>query len=231
MPESAAADATKLRLSTKHPPNAVMAHHHPITASWRKRHSLFTPKWMTNKALKHHNACACQRILGASGMQGEVAVATEKATFGAGCFWGVEARFSEMSGVLETAVGYEGGSLSNPSYRDVCTDRTGHAEAVELIYDPKRISYDALLDAFFSLHDPTQVNKQGPDWGTQYRSVIFAHDPQQKREAEAKIAELNASGVFRRPVATTIEPASTFWKAEEYHQKYLEKRNLVSCHI
>jgi peptide-methionine (S)-S-oxide reductase len=164
-------------------------------------------------------------------MQGAVEVATEKATFAAGCFWGVEARFSEMSGVLETSVGYEGGSLSNPTYKDVCTDQTGHAEVVEVTFDPRRISYDALLDAFFSLHDPTQVNKQGPDWGTQYRSAIFAHDAYQQHEAEAKIAELNASGVFRKPVATVVEPASTFWKAEEYHQKYLEKRNLVSCHI
>ena len=164
-------------------------------------------------------------------MQGEVAVAIEKATFAAGCFWGVEARFSEMSGVLETAVGYEGGSLSNPTYKDVCTDSTGHAEAVEVTFDSRRISYDALLDAFFSLHDPTQVNRQGPDWGTQYRSAIFTHGAQQQHEAEAKIAELNASGVYRKPVATVIEPASTFWKAEEYHQKYLEKRNLVSCHI
>lgn len=158
-------------------------------------------------------------------------MATEKATFGAGCFWGIEARFSEMSGVLRTAVGYEGGSISHPTYKDVCTDATGHAEVVELTYDPARVSYDQLLDAFFSLHDPTQVNRQGPDWGKQYRSAVFAHTDQQRLEAGAKIAELNASGVFRKPVATVIEPASTFWKAEEYHQKYLEKRNLVSCHI
>lgn len=164
-------------------------------------------------------------------MQGVVDVVTEKATFGAGCFWGVEARFDELPGVLETVVGYEGGTLEGPTYKDVCTDRTGHAEVVEVCYDPSRVSYDSLLDTFFSLHDPTQLNRQGPDWGTQYRSSIFAHTEQQRVEAEEKIAELNASGVFRKPVATVVEPASTFWKAEEYHQKYLEKRGMVTCHI
>lgn len=158
-------------------------------------------------------------------------MATEKATFGAGCFWGVEARFDEIPGVLQTVVGYEGGTLSNPTYKDVCTDSTGHAEVVEVTFDPSRITYDSLLDTFFSLHDPTQLNRQGPDWGTQYRSTVFAHSEVQRREAEEKIAELNASGAFRRPVATAVEPASTFWKAEEYHQKYLEKRNMVACHI
>lgn len=155
----------------------------------------------------------------------------EKATFGAGCFWGVEMRFGEMAGVLGTAVGYEGGSLNHPTYKDVCTDRTGHAEVVEVSYNPAQVSFDALLDAFFSLHDPTQVDRQGPDWGTQYRSTIFVHNEEQKRSAEAKILELNASGVFRKPIATVIEPAATFWKAEEYHQKYLEKRGMASCHI
>jgi len=158
-------------------------------------------------------------------------VQTEKATFGAGCFWGVEARFGEIPGVLETAVGYEGGSLNQPTYKDVCTDRTGHAEVVELVFNPAQVSFESLLDAFFSLHDPTQLNRQGPDWGTQYRSAVFAHSDAQKKTAEAKIAELNASGIFRKPIATTIEPATTFWKAEEYHQKYLEKRGMVSCHI
>ena len=155
----------------------------------------------------------------------------ETAVFGAGCFWGVEARFAEIPGVLETAVGYEGGNVPNPTYKDVCTDRTGHAEVVQVRFDPARVSYEALLDAFFSLHDPTQLNRQGPDWGTQYRSAIFVEGEEQRRMAEAKIAELNASGVFRKPIATTIEPASTFWRGEEYHQKYLEKRGMVSCHI
>ena len=158
-------------------------------------------------------------------------MATEKATFGAGCFWGVEARFAEMNGVLETAVGYEGGSLDHPTYKEVCTDRTGHAEVVQVVFDPSVTNFDALLDAFFALHDATQVNRQGPDWGSQYRSVVFAENEEQARLAKLKIAELNASGTFRKPIATVIEPATTFWKAEEYHQKYLEKRGMISCHI
>jgi peptide-methionine (S)-S-oxide reductase len=158
-------------------------------------------------------------------------VATEKATFGAGCFWGVEARFQEIPGVLETAVGYEGGELKNPTYKDVCTDTTGHAEVVEVTYDPSRVTFETLLDAFFALHDPTQLNRQGPDWGTQYRSAVFAHSEEQAQEARTKIADLNAAGVFRKPIATSVEEAQTFWRAEEYHQRYLEKRGMVSCHI
>jgi peptide-methionine (S)-S-oxide reductase len=158
-------------------------------------------------------------------------VAIEKATFGAGCFWGVETRFGEISGVIDTAVGYEGGTLEHPTYKEVCTDRTGHAEVVEVTFDPSRLSYETVLDAFFALHDPTQVNRQGPDWGTQYRSVIFVHNDQQFNQARAKIAELNASGSYRKPIATQVVPATTFWKAEEYHQKYLEKRGMVHCHI
>lgn len=158
-------------------------------------------------------------------------VAIEKATFGAGCFWGVEARFAEMPGVLDTAAGYEGGELEHPTYKEVCTDRTGHAEVVDVTFDPSRVSYDALLDAFFGLHDPTQVNRQGPDWGSQYRSVIFARSDEQMEQAKAKIDELNASGAYRKPIATKVEPATTFWKAEEYHQRYLEKRGMVHCHI
>jgi peptide-methionine (S)-S-oxide reductase len=158
-------------------------------------------------------------------------VAIQKATFGAGCFWGVEARFAEMPGVLDTAAGYEGGDLEHPTYKEVCTDRTGHAEVVEVTFDPSRLSYDTLLDAFFALHDPTQVNRQGPDFGTQYRSVIFTQSDEQAAQARAKIAELNATGAYRRPIATTVEPATVFWKAEEYHQRYLEKRGMVHCHI
>jgi peptide-methionine (S)-S-oxide reductase len=158
-------------------------------------------------------------------------VAMEKATFGAGCFWGVETRFGEISGVIDTAVGYEGGTLEHPTYKEVCTDRTGHAEVVEVTFDPSRLSYETLLDAFFALHDPTQVNRQGPDWGTQYRSVIFTQNDQQFAQARAKIAELSASGSYRKPIATQVVPAMIFWKAEEYHQKYLEKRGMVSCHI
>jgi len=158
-------------------------------------------------------------------------LALEKATFGAGCFWGVEARFSELHGVLDTAAGYEGGQLEHPTYKEVCTDRTGHAEVVDITFDSSRLSYEALLDAFFSLHDPTQLNRQGPDWGTQYRSVIFTHSDEQAAQAKSKIVELNASGSFRNPVVTQIVPATIFWKAEEYHQKYLEKRGMASCHI
>ncbi|MDP9038955.1 MAG: peptide-methionine (S)-S-oxide reductase MsrA [Acidobacteriota bacterium] len=158
-------------------------------------------------------------------------MAIEKATFGAGCFWGVEARFAEMPGVLDTAVGYEGGTLEHPTYKEVCNDRTGHAEVVQVTFDPSRISYDTLLDAFFAMHDPTQVNRQGPDWGSQYRTVIFAQTEDQRLQAKAKIAELNATGAYRSPIATRVEPAGIFWKAEEYHQRYLEKRGMVSCHI
>jgi peptide-methionine (S)-S-oxide reductase len=155
----------------------------------------------------------------------------EKATFGAGCFWGVEARFQQLPGVIETAVGYEGGELDNPTYKDVCTDRTGHAEVVEVKFDPARVSYQRLLDLFFELHDPTQLNRQGPDWGAQYRSVIFFHSPQQEEAAQAAIARLTEQKTFRKPIVTQVLPAQTFWRAEEYHQKYLEKRGAVSCHI
>jgi peptide-methionine (S)-S-oxide reductase len=158
-------------------------------------------------------------------------VAIEKATFGAGCFWGVEARFAEIPGVIDTAVGYEGGDLEHPTYKEVCTDRTGHAEVVDVTFDPSRVSFDALLDAFFALHDPTQVNRQGPDWGSQYRSVVYARSDEQMRQAREKVAELNASGAYRKPIATKVEPATVFWKAEEYHQRYLEKRGMVHCHI
>ncbi len=156
----------------------------------------------------------------------------EKATFGAGCFWGVEVAFAQIPGVTATAVGYEGGTMDRPSYKDVCTDRTGHAEVVEVEFDPSQVRYEDLLDAFFQLHDPTQLNRQGPDWGTQYRSAIFYHSEAQKAQAEAKIAALTAEGRFApKRIVTRVEPAQTFWRAEEYHQRYLEKRGLASCHI
>ncbi len=157
---------------------------------------------------------------------------TEKATFGAGCFWGVEAAFAAIPGVTATAVGYEGGNLDQPSYKDVCTDQTGHAEVVELDFDPEHISYEQLLEAFFALHDPTTRNRQGPDWGTQYRSVIFYHSPEQEQQARTKIEQLTAEGVFKpKRIVTEVEQAQTFWRAEDYHQRYLEKRGLTSCHI
>jgi peptide-methionine (S)-S-oxide reductase len=155
----------------------------------------------------------------------------EKATFGAGCFWGVEQEFGRIPGVVETAVGYEGGALEKPTYKDVCTDRTGHAEVVELTFDPARVGFERLVEAFFGLHDPTQLNRQGPDWGAQYRSAIFYHSPEQQATATAVIARLTAERKFSKPIVTEVAPAKTFWRAEEYHQKYLEKRGAVSCHI
>ena len=155
----------------------------------------------------------------------------EKATFGAGCFWGVEAAFRQVAGVLSTSVGYMGGTLKNPTYQDVCTDRTGHAEVVEVEYDPFKVSYDELLKVFWANHDPTTLNRQGPDLGTQYRSVIFFHTPQQEAAAKAAKERLQASGKYKRPVVTEIVPAADFWRAEDYHQQYLEKRGLAHCRI
>ena len=161
--------------------------------------------------------------------KGSIDMAT--ATFGAGCFWGVEAAFRELKGVRATAVGYEGGSKDNPTYREVCTDTTGHAEVVEVDYDPAIIGYDALLNLFWDNHDPTTLNRQGPDIGTQYRSVIFYHSAEQQAAAEASLMRRAESGQYRRPIVTKIVPATTFYKAEDYHQQYLEKRGLRSCHI
>ena len=147
---------------------------------------------------------------------------TEKATFGAGCFWKPEMEFRKVEGVVDTAVGYEGGNVENPTYEQVCTGRTGHAEVVQVTYDPARISYDELLDLFWDMHDPTQVNRQGPDVGDQYRTVIFTHTPEQAAAAEASKGRRQER--HRQPIATLIEPATGFWRAEEYHQCYLEQR-------
>jgi peptide-methionine (S)-S-oxide reductase len=155
----------------------------------------------------------------------------EIATFGAGCFWGVEAAFRRVPGVLDAAVGYTGGHTENPTYKDVCTDRTGHAEVVQVTFDPAQVSYEKLLDVFWEEHDPTQVNRQGPDFGKQYRSAIFFNSPEQEAIAKKSKAALEASGKFRRPIATEITPATTFYRAEEYHQRYLEKRGAASCHF
>ena len=154
-----------------------------------------------------------------------------KATFGAGCFWGVEEEFRKVSGVLATAVGYSGGKTDNPTYEDVCSDETGHAEVVEVEYDPARVSYDQLLDIFWNNHNPTTLNRQGPDVGSQYRSAIFFHTPEQQAAARASKERLEKSGRFNRPVVTEITPASRFWRAEEYHQKYFEKRGGGACHV
>jgi peptide-methionine (S)-S-oxide reductase len=153
----------------------------------------------------------------------------EKATFGAGCFWGVEEAFMYLKGVVSTSVGYMGGYFENPTYQDVCTGETGHAEVVEIIYDPSEISYSQLLDVFWKIHDPTTLNRQGPDIGLQYRSVIFYHTPEQEKQAKKSKEQLNSSGKFNRDIVTAIEGADTFYRAEKYHQKYLEKRGLKSC--
>ena len=155
---------------------------------------------------------------------------TEIATFGAGCFWGIEAGFRRVPGVLNATVGYSGGHTPNPTYQDVCTDETGHAEVVQVTFDPAKLSYEQLLGAFWQMHDPTQVNRQGPDSGSQYRTAIFFHSPEQEAAAKKSKAALEASGKLRRPIATEITPAGTFYRAEEYHQKYLEKRGAASCH-
>lgn len=155
----------------------------------------------------------------------------EKATFGAGCFWGVEAEYRQIKGISATAVGYEGGKTENPTYRDVCSHTTGHAEVVEVTYDPELIPYEQLLQVFWENHDPTQLNRQGPDVGDQYRSVIFYHTPEQQAAAQASLERLSASGKYRRPIVTQIVPAETFYMAEDYHQQYLEKRGLSTCRI
>jgi peptide-methionine (S)-S-oxide reductase len=158
-------------------------------------------------------------------------MAMEKATFGAGCFWGVESTFRSLAGVTDAAVGYAGGAKENPTYEDVCTDETGHAEVVEVEFDPAVVSYEKLLDVFWANHNPTTLNRQGPDVGRQYRSVIFYHSPEQRAAAEASKIALENSGKFRSPIVTQIEPAPKFYRAEEYHQRYLEKRGRSHCAI
>ncbi len=156
---------------------------------------------------------------------------TEKAMFGAGCFWGVEMTFRNTKGVTAATVGYAGGTKENPTYEDVCRAETGHAEVVEVEFDPSVVSYEKLLDVFWANHDPTTLNRQGPDVGTQYRSAIFYYSPEQKTTAEKSKAAQDQSGRFRRPIVTQIEPAPKFYRAEEYHQRYLEKRGLAHCAI
>lgn len=156
---------------------------------------------------------------------------TQLATFGAGCFWGVEEIFRKVDGVIDTAVGYMGGAVEHPTYENVCTDRTGHAEVVQVTYDPARVSYGQLLDIFWANHNPTTPNRQGPDIGTQYRSVIFFRSEDQRHEAEASKRALEASGKWKNPIVTEIVPAAPFWRAEEYHQRYLEKQGLDTCHV
>lgn len=153
------------------------------------------------------------------------------ATFAAGCFWGVEEAFRELPGVISTTVGYTGGTLKNPTYQDVCSGRTGHAEALEVEFDPARVSYLELLAVFWKSHDPTTMNRQGPDVGTQYRSAIFYHDAEQEKEARESKTILEKTGIFKRPIVTEIVPASEFYRAEDYHQRYFERRGIRSCHL
>jgi peptide-methionine (S)-S-oxide reductase len=154
-----------------------------------------------------------------------------KATFAAGCFWGVEATFRQIPGVTSTRVGYIGGRTENPTYKDVCTDGTGHAEAVEVEFDPAVARYDELLKTFWENHDPTQLNRQGPDWGSQYRSAIYFHTPEQEAAAHASKDALEKAHRYSKPIVTQIVPAVTFYPAEDYHQQYLEKRGQASCHV
>ena len=153
------------------------------------------------------------------------------ATFAAGCFWGVEQRFAALPGVTSTEVGYTGGTTANPTYEQVCSHTTGHAEAVRLEYDPDKIGYEELLAAFFGMHDPTQWNRQGPDVGDQYRSAVFFHTPEQEKSAQAAVEQLTESGVFKRPIVTQVVAAPDWWRAEEYHQKYFEKHAGFSCKV
>ncbi len=155
----------------------------------------------------------------------------EKAMFGAGWFWGVEATFRQVPGVQDVAVGYAGGHMDNPSYEDVCTGKTGHAEVIEVTFDPEVVSYEALLGVFWKCHDPTTLNRQGPDIGTQYRSAIYFYSDAQRKTAEQSKSAMDDAGTFRRPIATEITAAATFYRGEEYHQRYLEKRGLAHCHV
>jgi len=155
----------------------------------------------------------------------------QKATFAAGCFWGVEAAFKNVPGVVSTVVGYTGGHKENPTYRQVCSGRTGHAEAVQVRYDPTKVSYEQLLEVFWGIHDPTTLNRQGPDVGSQYRSAIFYHNERQRAAAEALKKRLEKSGTFNRPIVTEIVPAPKFYRAEEYHQRYFEKQGGAACHL
>lgn len=153
------------------------------------------------------------------------------ASFAAGCFWGVEARFRQINGVIDATVGYMGGDTDNPDYQQVCSGNTGHAEAVQLLFDDTKVSYAELLDAFFAMHNPTTLDRQGPDFGSQYRSAVFWHDSEQQQAAEKKIAKLDASGKWRDPVVTQLGEAGKFWRAEEYHQRYMEKNSGGFCNL
>lgn len=168
---------------------------------------------------------------GGQAQKGTRMTQADTATFAAGCFWGVQASFDGVKGVVSTTVGYAGGHTEKPTYKDVCSDTTGHAEAVQVVFDPAVVTYEQLLDKFWSIHDPTTLNRQGPDFGSQYRSVVFYHSPEQQAAATASEEKLEKAHRFPRPIVTEIVPAATFWPAEEYHQKYFQKHGGGSCHI
>lgn len=178
-----------------------------------------TPETATTESIRESTTTESQNIK------------PQKATFAAGCFWGVEDAFRSIPGVLDAAVGYIGGDTDEPTYKQVCTGRTNHAEAVEVIFDPNRVSFSQLVEFFWKVHNPTQKDRQGPDFGTQYRSAIFTHDDEQMKIAEEAKAQADASGKFSSPIATQIVPATTFWRAEEYHQQYSAKHGRGGCHI
>jgi peptide-methionine (S)-S-oxide reductase len=197
-----------------------------------KRKIKKTPKMKRNDIFAHIALALVYGCLLSSYAWGEtMPVKTEKATFAAGCFWGVEKVFGATNGVTSTQVGYTGGIIKNPSYEQVCTGRTGHAEAIEIEYDPSKVSYEELLEVFFRNHDSTTLNRQGNDIGTQYRSAIFYHSPAQEKVARHAVDVLARAKIFKDPITTTLEPASEFYTAEEYHQKYLKKNPLGYCHI
>lgn len=184
---------------------------------------------LLRKGIYKINLPECCPLPASCGQPKEKAMKTEKAMFGAGCFWGVESSFRQVEGVVDASVGYSGGSFVNPAYEDVCTGKTGHAEVVLVEYDPARLSYQDLLEVFWEIHDPTTPNRQGPDRGSQYRSVIFFYTPEQERDARESMAAADASGRFRRSIVTEINPAGEFYRAEEYHQRYNEKHGRLSC--
>lgn len=210
-------------------PSAPSAPHAPAAA--QPAPSTATPAPKPSDTTTAMNPSTSQPATPSAPAPAAAPVKTEEAMFGAGCFWGVEATFRKVPGVTEVFSGYAGGKTKNPTYKDVCTDATGHAEVVHITFDPAKVSYKQLVELFFKMHDPTQVNRQGPDYGTQYRSAIFYYSPEQQKTAQAVKDALTARGRFKRPIATEISPAGTFYKAEEYHQRYLEKHGLDNCHL
>ena len=199
----------------------------PLTPVDKEGLAIYDGVDLLDPALRHNNKIEVVINMPARKVEKKL----EKATFGAGCFWHVEDAFARVPGVVSTEVGFEGGRTENPSYKQVCTHTTGHAEVVEVTYDPSKVSYDDLLGVFWNIHDPTQLDRQGPDVGDQYRSAIFYHNEEQKQAADASKERLEKSGRFRKPIVTRIEPAQKFWRAEEYHQKYFEKTGQRSCGI